>query len=117
MSAAILAAAERGVVEGWIAAHSMTTLHYLYAKSRSPEVARNTLAALLGFLHVAPVDENVIRNALALPYRDFEDAVQMAAALAIDASCVVSRNVKDFRTGPLPVYSPADCLPLIHSSR
>ena len=116
MSAAVLSAVEAGLVEGWIAAHSVTTLYYLYAKSRSWEVARSTLAALLELLRVAPVDEQVLRQALALPYRDFEDAVQMAAALAVGASCVVSRNVKDFRYGPLPVYTPADCLPLLHAS-
>jgi len=113
MSAAVLTAAEQGLAEGWIAAHSVTTLFYLYTQSRSPIIARSALTALLEFLHVAPVDENVIRKALALPYKDFEDAVQMAAALAIGATCIVSRNVKDFRPAPLPVYTPADCLPLL----
>ena len=113
ISAAVLAAAEQGFVEGWIAAHSVTTLYYLYARSRSQATARATLTMVLEFLRVAPVDEAVIRKALALPYQDFEDAVQMAAALAIGATCIVSRNVKDFRHGPLPVYTPADCLPLL----
>ncbi len=112
-SAAILAAAEQGAIEGWIAAHSVTTLYYLYAKSHTPAVARRSLVALLGFLHVAPVDENVLKQALGLPYDDFEDAVQMAAALAIGAACIVTRNVKDFRLGPLPVHLPEECLPLL----
>ena len=112
-SAAILAAAEQGAIEGWIAAHSVTTLYYLYAKSHSPAAARRSLVGLLGFLHVAPVDENVLKQALGLPYSDFEDAVQMASALAVGAACIVSRNVKDFRLGPLPVHSPAECLPLL----
>lgn len=113
MSAAVLSAAERGTVEGWIAAHSITTLHYLYTKTRSSDAARSAITTLLTFLHVAPVDEQVIKRALTLPYQDFEDAVQMAAALTVRASCIVTRNVKDFHPGPLPAYTPADCLPLL----
>ena len=115
-AAAVLAAAEQGKIEGWLAAHSITTLYYLYAKARSPEAARNALAALLSFLHVAPVNESVIRQALGLTYKDFEDAVQMAAALQVGAACVITRNTKDFQPGPLPAYAPAEYLLFLNLS-
>jgi len=35
---------------------------------------------LLSVIEVAPVDRHVLDQALTLPYRDLEDAVQMAAA-------------------------------------
>jgi len=81
--ARLLARAETGKIEGWIAAHAVTTLFYLIAKDRSPEQARVAITSLLQFLKVAPVDQNTIEQALNLPYRDFEDAVQMSAALQI----------------------------------
>ena len=112
-SAHLLARAETGSIQGWLAAHSITTLFYLIAKDKSPEQARVTITSLLQFLKVAPVDQNTIEQALALPYRDFEDAVQMAAALRIQADYVVTRNPRDFDPTPVTVVQPAELLALL----
>jgi hypothetical protein len=81
MSARVLAAAETGMVEGWVAAHSINTLFYLLARYQSVERAPVALTDLLTFLSVAAIDHLVIEQALNLPYPDFEDAVQMMAAV------------------------------------
>ncbi len=109
-SARLLAYAEIGRLDGWLAAHSITTLFYLIAKDKSPEQARVSLTRLLQFLKVAAVDQNTISQALSLPYRDFEDAVQMSAALQIRADYLVTRNGKDYQPAPLPVIQPAELL-------
>ena len=112
-SAQVLACAETGIVEGWVAAHSLTTLFYLLAKYQSADQARVTLSELLSFLSVATVDQTVIEQALKLPYRDFEDAVQMMAAVRTGAGYLITRNVQDYESGPLPVVQPAELLPLV----
>jgi predicted nucleic acid-binding protein len=109
-SARVLARAETGVVEGLVAAHTMTTLFYLIAKDRSPEVARIALTELLRFLSIAAVDHTTIEQALNLPYGDFEDAVQMMAAVQAGAQYVITRNVQDYQAGPLPALQPAELL-------
>jgi hypothetical protein len=45
-----MALAEVGSIQGWLAAHSVTTLFYLIAKDKSPEQARVALTGLLQFL-------------------------------------------------------------------
>lgn len=112
-SAAVLAYAEQGITAGLVAAHSWTTLFYLYAKDQSPELARVRLTDLLQFLSVAAVDQTVIEQALNLPYRDFEDAVQMMAAIRSGARYLVTRNVSDYKAGPLPVIQPAELRALL----
>ena len=112
-SARVLACAEADIVEGWVAAHSLTTLFYLLAKYQSVEQARVTLSELLSFLSVAAVDQAVIEQALNLPYHDFEDAVQMMAAVRSGVDYLVTRNVQDYDSGPLPVLQPAELLPLV----
>lgn len=114
-SAPLLAFAETGAVKGWVAAHSITTLFYLIAKDTSPEQARVTLTSLLQFLRISPVDESTIEQALNLPYRDFEDAVQMISALQIKADYLVTRNVRDYRPAPMEVVQPAELLALLQS--
>ncbi|MGC9333423.1 MAG: PIN domain-containing protein [Anaerolineae bacterium] len=113
MSARVLAAAETGLVEGWVAAHSLTTLFYLLAKHQSTEHARVVLTELLTILSVAAVDRSVIDQALNLPYSDFEDAVQMMAAVRSGARYLVTRNVREYGVGPLPVLQPAELLALV----
>jgi len=112
-SARLLAFAETGHIEGWVAAHSITTLFYLIAKDKSPEQARVTLTSLLQFLKVAPVDQNTIEQALNLTYHDFEDAVQMIAALRVQADYLLTRNVRDYGPAPLEVIQPAELLAIL----
>jgi hypothetical protein len=113
MSARALAAAETGLVESWVAAHSLTTLFYLLARYQSAEQARIALASSLTFLSVAPIDQAVIEQSLNLPYADFEDAVQMMAAVRSGVQYLVTRYVRDYKAGPLPVLQPAELLALL----
>jgi hypothetical protein len=105
-SARLLALVETGQVEGFLAAHSVTTLYYLISKSDSPSAARVTLTSLMQFLKIAAVDQNTIEQALNLPYKDFEDAVQMITALQIKADYLVTRNPKDYQPAPVSVIQP-----------
>jgi hypothetical protein len=112
-SARLLSRAEAGSIQGWVAAHSVTTLFYMIAKDRSPEQARVALTSLLQFLKIAPVDQNTIEQALNLPYRDFEDAVQMIAALQVKADYLLTRNVRDYQPTLLEVIQPAELLAIL----
>jgi predicted nucleic acid-binding protein len=116
-SAAVLAAAETGRLTGLVAAHSVTTLFYLLAKYGSPDAARVHTLDLLSVLAVAPVDGHVLEHALALPYRDLEDAVQMAAARQAGADYLVTRDRAGYAAGPLPAVSPAELLALLPDHR
>jgi len=113
LSARVLACAETGLIEGYVAAHTLTTLFYLIAKDQSPETARVSLTELLQFLAVAAVDQDTIEQALTLPYNDFEDAVQMTSAVQVGVKYLVTRDVRDYKAGPLAVLQPAELLALI----
>ncbi len=112
-SARVLACAETGLIEGVVAAHTMTTLFYLIAKDQSAENARVAITELLQFLSVATVDHTTIEQALNLPYQDYEDAVQMMAAVQDGAQYLVTRNVQDYKAGPLPALQPVELLALV----
>jgi hypothetical protein len=62
---------------------------------------------------VAAVDQMVIEQALKLPYRSFEDAVQMMAAVRTGAEYLVTRNVQNYESGPRLAIQPAELLPLV----
>jgi predicted nucleic acid-binding protein len=112
-SVRVLAAVETGRLEGFVAAHSITTLFYLLAKAQSAQSARTIITDLLQFLSVAGVNQSTLEQALNLPYEDFEDAVQMMAAVQVGAEYVITRNPQYYRGGPIPAVQPAEFLPLI----
>jgi predicted nucleic acid-binding protein len=112
-SAAVLAACETGRCRGVVAAHTITTLHYLLSRHHDEAHARVHITDLLRIVKVARVDSTVIQHALAADLPDFEDAVQMAAAVVAGAQYVVTRNLPHFAGGPLPALQPAELLSLL----
>ncbi len=112
-SARLLASVETGLLEGFIAAHSITTLFYLIQKDKSSAEARADITSLLQFLKIAPVNQSTIDQALNLDYDDFEDAVQMISALQCKAGYLITRNITDYQPPLLPVVQPIDFLSTI----
>lgn len=109
----MMAAAESGRFKGLVAAHTVTTLFSLMAKHTSRDAARAHIVDLFRFLQVASVDQAVLTQALALPYADLEDGVQMAAAEQAGAEYVVTRDRALYAAGPLPVVTPGEMLALL----
>ena len=111
-SAKVWAAVEEGRLDGSVAAHSVTTLFYLLSRHLGWTEAMAAIRDLVAVFSVAKVDEAVIRDALSYGWKDFEDAVQMAAAADLEAGFLVTRNPRDFKAGPVAVLEPAE-LPAI----
>lgn len=114
-SAAVLARVERGDVAAVVGATTVTTIHYLATKTVGSAAAREAVAEMLGILQVAAVNQSVIKAALESPLADFEDAVLLEAARACGAQAIVTRNVRDFVAGDLPVYEPTELLAILRS--
>ncbi len=105
-SAVLWALCERGQAEGLLAAHSVPTLHYLARRARGPEFARDCVRDVLAVFGVARVDAHVLRDAAALGWLDFEDAVCAAAALHAACDLIATRDPVGFRASPLPALDP-----------
>lgn len=107
-ASAVWSAVESGRAAGFLSAHAVTTIHYLNARAVGERHARETTEALLSVFAVAAVDEGVVRSALALGWRDFEDAVTAAAAQRARCAAIVTRNPRDFKGSPVRVLTPAE---------
>jgi predicted nucleic acid-binding protein len=105
-SAAVWSLVETETAEGYLAAHGITTIHYLARKHLGTRRARRVITGLLRVFRVAPIDESVLRDALDREGGDFEDAVTAAAARFAGCEAIVTRDPKGFRTAALPVLTP-----------
>ena len=112
-AAAVLAQIESGNIQGFLAAHTVTTLHFLLAKHLGKARTRKVLTEILRIVGLAPVDEDRIRHALAANWADFEDAVQAACAEGVGADYLVTRNKRDFRKCAVQTLTPAELLALL----
>ena len=108
------AAVETGVWEGMLAAHAVTTIHYLIRKEMDSSKARRTVSAILGVFGVAAVDGTVVQEAMQLPFSDFEDAVTAAAARLAGCECIVTRDPRGFRGSPVRALTPEAVTPLLY---
>lgn len=108
-AARLLSAIDEGRLRGFVASHTLPTVHYVAAKARDRPTAAGAVTDLLRVVDVVPVEKDDLHQALVLPVDDFEDAVQLAAALKIGAEYIVTRNEKDFEQGSIPPI-PADRL-------
>ena len=113
-SARVLDSAARHEASGLLAAHSITTLFYVLNRFRNMATATAAITGLLDAFNIATVDDAVIRKALSWGWVDFEDAVQMAAALSAGADYLITRNPRDFQEGIVPVVQPGAFLSLLN---
>jgi predicted nucleic acid-binding protein len=112
-SSAVWTAMESGFARGLLAAHAVTTIHYLIRKELDTLKAKRSLAAMLRVFGVAAVDGAVIQLALELQLPDFEDAVSAAAAQLAGCEYIVTRDPAGFRASPVRCLPPEAAAPLL----
>lgn len=110
----IFSSSEKNKTQLFTSSHSIATAHYLLKKYVEEKELRKVMLNLLEFLHVIPVNMDVVKKGLRSNHKDFEDAVQILCASSVAGiNCMVTRNIKDFKTSEIAVLSPDQmCLKL-----
>jgi predicted nucleic acid-binding protein len=95
-----------GQVEGFLSASSGTDIFYICRRqTQSLDKTRAILGDILSLLNICPIDQAILQSAFESDLPDFEDAVQIYAALAEGLDGIVTRNIKDFDTNLIPVLT------------
>ncbi len=109
-AAELLDRIEHGAEAASIAWHSVSNLYYVVTPALGGVSARDFIVELTRFVAVAATDTEGIRYAAELPMKDFEDAMQVAAARACGARHIVTRNVQDYERSPISAVAPGEAL-------
>jgi predicted nucleic acid-binding protein len=112
-SAAVLSLVDGTETEGFVAAHTVTTLTYLLSKYHGRERTAAALIDLLSLVRAVNVDHERLLAALSLGWSDFEDAVQAVCALGISADYLITRDPKGFPALSIPVATPSELLAIL----
>ena len=105
-SSAVLAAVETGRCQGLLCATTITTIHYIARRQLGHRKSLDQISGLMLIFGVAAVNQAVLGSAMSGSMPDFEDAVLHDAALQAGAHCIVTRNVDDFASARIPIYTP-----------
>ena len=111
----IITACQSGMIQGTIAAHSVTDISYILRKEFTPEERRQMLLDLLEIFHVEGIDDYKLKNALQNEtFPDFEDCLQMECALSFGADYIVTRDKEGFPASSIPCVTPKKFCEIAH---
>lgn len=97
---------DAGEIEGFIAATTITNIYYIVRRAAGRVVAQDAITQVLSDLNICTVDLEILEQALALGFEDFEEAVQYACAVAHNVDTIVTRDTSGFANGRIPVVLP-----------
>lgn len=95
---------------GVISALSVPNIVYILRKELDPDKTKDIIDRLMLIFDVAELKAEDLRKAAEMKTADFEDAVQMCCADRINADFIVTRNVRDFVSSPVPAVKPSELL-------
>ncbi|MGH7990647.1 MAG: type II toxin-antitoxin system VapC family toxin [Limisphaerales bacterium] len=102
--------AQRRTLAAAIAGHTVANGFYIYRKPFAAFVHQR----LVEDFEICCADAQHTRSCLALGVGDFEDALQIGAAMIWKAAFIITRNERDFKRSPIPALSPSAFLKRFH---
>jgi predicted nucleic acid-binding protein len=108
-SAALLfSQVENGTIQAFISPLIFANLFYILRKSTSNARAKETLKKLKTLVHLLPINEKIIEQALNSEFTDFEDAFQYYTAIENGIKILITRNKKDYKNAAIMMICTAD---------
>jgi len=101
---------ENDVVEGFLCATTVTTLHYLIGRQKGTAQADTLIKKLLQLFKIAPVTRDVLLHASQNNGADYEDAVIYTASQMEGIDHIITRDKTGFAKATASVLSPGEFL-------
>lgn len=105
-AAMIIDMADKGEIDIIISALSFINIAYVLRKQYPKHVVMTKLNELMNLCYVSSIDQNVIRKALELQTKDFEDSVQFLSSADATADLIITRDKTGFSEFDVLVQTP-----------
>lgn len=103
-------AAMLGDVQLWCSAKSFMDVFYVSSKGVDPVALQKAFTESLGFLQVASVDAECVKEACLRGWDDLEDCLVAVTAERCRADVLLTRDVAGFRRSAVPAMTPDEYL-------
>jgi predicted nucleic acid-binding protein len=108
----VLILAAQGRLNAYVSASTVSDIYYLTRRANGHAWTLSFLRNLFTFCQIAPVGPDVIQQALASDFQDFEDAIQWATALQSSLEAIVTRNPQDYPVETPQILTPEQLIKL-----
>lgn len=85
-------------------------IYYVLVKQLGKTSAKQKMAKLKTFISISPTTDQAITQALASSFPDLEDGIQHYTAADNNLDFIITRNIKDFKSAIIPVFTPEEYL-------
>ena len=96
--------------KGYLSTLTYVNMMYVMRKQLTPDQIEDVFRKLNLIFEFADFSPAVLERAVAMKWKDFEDAVQSASAESVHADYIVTRNLKDFMKSKVIAFTPAELL-------
>ena len=96
--------------QGYLSTLTYANMMYVMRKQLTPDQIEDVFRKLNLIFEFADFSPAVLERAVAMKWKDFEDAVQSATAESVHADYIVTRNLKDFMKSKVIAFTPAELL-------
>ena len=114
-SAELLSEVEKNHIAAFTSPIVFANLYYILRKLKTKEYALQSLRKLRIIVQIVSVNEQHIDKALNSEFTDFEDAIQHYSAQTAQIDYLITRNVKDYKSGFISVCTPEAYLSILKS--
>ena len=101
------AACAEGAVDGYVSALTITNVHYIAQRIKSPTTAMIAVRGILDVFNVVPLDKELLRRAADLHDRDYEDDIQLQSAVKAGCSHLFTRDPTHFHSKAIAIVPPS----------
>ena len=105
---AVLEYIKRKVIIGYATPKTLMDIYYLFHSEKGAKVANRRVKQTYALIEIAPQTAKEVKDAFALGWSDFEDAVQMASAKNMGADRLITLDRKFQNKDHSYVWSPTD---------
>ena len=95
-------------VEGYITESGLNQIHFHLSRLDDKKNADKFVSEIKEIINVCPVDRSIEDKAISLNIRDFESAIEVACAIEMDVSAIVTQNPLKFEGSGLSILSVSD---------
>ena len=96
--------------KGYVSALTFANVVYILRKELDPEKIGEVYRKLRLIFEFTDLSVSDLTRAAEMNWKDFEDAVQSAAAERIHADYIITRNVRDFSESKVMAFTPSELL-------
>ena len=114
--AKVLENIEKGNLTGFTSPIIFTNTFFLISKAKNKDLAWKALRKLRLLFKIIRINEDIVDQALASGFKDFEDALQYYCAIDSKVKYLVTRNKPDYIGEEVIIISPQELIALIEKN-